>query len=121
MRFRLIRYGAVGILATAVHGLCLLLLTSAAALGGGVANFTSFVIAFTVSIQAQQRFTFNDRLGDQQLNTLAVLLLFLINAILAATLGSIAVGIWRVLLPLVPAMVNYILLYVATGLQMFLD
>jgi putative flippase GtrA len=120
MRFRLFRYGAVGILATAVHRLCLLLLTSVAAVGGGVANFTSFVIAFTVSIQAQQRFTFSDRLGDRQLNALAVLLLFLINAMLAATLGSIAVGIWRVMLPLVPAMLNYILLYVATGLRMFL-
>lgn len=119
MRSRLLRFSLVGILSTLLHGLCLLLLGTVAKLPGGVANGLSFVIAFCFSIQAQQSFTFRDRLGDQQLNNTAVVLLFGINAVLAVGLGTLAVGFWRLPLPLVPAAVNYGMLYLMSGLPRF--
>ncbi|MFO0017585.1 MAG: GtrA family protein [Synechococcaceae cyanobacterium] len=119
MRSRLLRFSLVGILSTLLHGLCLVLLGTITSLPGGVANGLSFVIAFCFSIQAQQYFTFRDRLGDQQLNSTAIVVLFGINASLAVGLEALAVGFWRLLLPLVPAAVNYCMLYLLSGLPRF--
>ncbi|KEF41184.1 MAG: hypothetical protein ER33_12855 [Cyanobium sp. CACIAM 14] len=89
------------------------------ALGGGAANLLSFLIAFAFSFKAQQVFTFKDRLGTQQLNLSALILIFLFNAGAALTLGALLQGRSRLLLPLLPAAINYVLFYVTSGLALF--
>jgi hypothetical protein len=63
----------------------------------------------------QQRFTFNDRLQGQRINNFGLSILFLINASAALLLGHLAKAGWVVLLPILPAVINYLLLYVFTG------
>lgn len=84
-----------------------------------MANLMSFVIAFCFSFKAQQVFTFKDRLGKQTLNPLALTIIFVFNLGAAAALGSMLEGLYRALLPLVPAAINYGLFYVTSGLPMF--
>jgi putative flippase GtrA len=119
MRFRLFRFGAVGMVATAIHSISLLAFTAWTSLSGGVANLSSFLVAFFFSVQAQQHFTFRDRLGTQRLNSLAVFVLFMFNAAAAALLGDLIPGWWRMVLPLVPAVINYLLFYALTGMTIF--
>lgn len=83
------------------------------------ANLIGFLVAFAVSMTGQQRFTFQDRLEGRRLNGLGLLILFLINAAAAFWLGMVAKG-WMVLvLPLLPALINYILLYAFSGSRTF--
>jgi hypothetical protein len=63
----------------------------------------------------QQRFTFNDRLQGQRINNFGLSILFLINASAALLLGHLAKAGWVVMLPILPAVINYLLLYVFTG------
>lgn len=119
MQLRILRFGAVGLVSTAIHAICLLLLSSLTTLGGGAANLISFVTAFAFSFKAQQMFTFRDRLGKQQLNLLALTVLFAFNVVAATVLGTLLQGRYRLLLPLVPAVINYILFYVTSGLPQF--
>ena len=95
------------------------MLSSLTSLGGGVANLLSFVIAFAFSFKAQQAFTFRDRLGTQQLNALALIVIFIFNLGAAGALGSMLEGKYRALLPLVPAAINYGLFYLTSGLPLF--
>jgi putative flippase GtrA len=119
MRRRILRFGSVGLVSTGIHAACLILLSSLTSLGGGLANVISFVIAFAFSFKAQQVFTFSDRLGKQQLNLLAMAVLFVFNIVAAMALGAFLHDRYRVLLPLVPAVINYVLFYVTSGLPQF--
>jgi hypothetical protein len=67
----------------------------------------------------QQRFTFNDRLQGQRINTFGLTILFLINASAALLLGHLAKAGWVVLLPILPAVINYLLLYTFSGSPIF--
>lgn len=119
MRLRILRFGSVGLVSTAIHAVCLLLFSSLTTLGGGLANVVGFVIAFAFSFKAQQGFTFRDRLGKQQLNLMAMAIIFVFNIAAAMTLGNFLHGRNRVMLPLIPAAINYILFYVTSGLPRF--
>ena len=67
----------------------------------------------------QQRFTFNDRLQGQRINNVGLMILFLINALAALLLGHMAKAGWVVILPILPAVINYLLLYIFTGSTLF--
>lgn len=112
---RLARFGSVGVVATLVHSAILLLLQAGLGRSAGEANLAGFLVAFVVSMAGQQRFTFQDRLQGRRLNSLGLLILFLINAAAAFSLGSIARGGWLVMLPLLPAVINYLLLHLFSG------
>lgn len=116
---RIARFGAVGILATAVHAAILTLLKIGFQISTGPANLLGFLVAFSVSMYGQQRFTFNDRLRGQRINTLGLTILFLINGLAALLLGHLAKAGWVVLLPILPALINYLLLYTFSGSSLF--
>jgi len=116
---RIARFGAVGILATAVHAAILTLLKIGLQISTGPANLIGFLVAFSVSMYGQQRFTFNDRLRGQRINNLGLTILFLINALAALLLGHLAKAGWVVLLPILPAVMNYLLLYTFSGSSLF--
>ena len=115
LKQRIARFGAVGILATGVHAAILTALKIGLQVSTGPANLISFIVAFGVSMYGQQRFTFNDRLQGQRINNFGLSILFLINASAALLLGHLAKAGWVVLLPILPAVINYLLLYVFTG------
>lgn len=85
----------------------------------GPANLIGFLVAFGLSMYGQQRFTFQDRLQGQRMNGLGLGILFIINALAAWLLGNSARGGWIVVLPLMPAAINYGLLYCFSGHQRF--
>jgi putative flippase GtrA len=114
-KHRFARFGAVGIASTAVHAAILTTLKIGLQIGTGPANLVGFLAAFGVSMYGQQRFTFNDRLQGQRINTIGLAILFLINALAALLLGQIATAGWVVILPILPAVINYLLLYLFTG------
>ncbi len=118
-RLRLVRFGIVGGAATLVHGLVLFLLSSVLGLNSALSNLLGFVIAFVVSLNAQQAFTFADRLDSQRLNSRAVSILFAINAVAAFFLGGALRGWTAIVLPLIPAGINYVLYYLFSGLASF--
>jgi putative flippase GtrA len=119
LQHRLARFGIVGIAATLVHATTLILLKTLFQLGTGPANLLGFLVSFTVSMYGQQRFTFKDRLQGKTLNGFGICILFLINALAALGLGSATKGNWLILLPLVPALINYVLLYIFSGSRHF--
>lgn len=116
---RLARFGAVGIVATAVHATTLAALKVGLHISTGPANLAGFLVAFGVSMAGQQRFTFNDRLQGKHINLAGLAILFLINALAALLLGHLAKAGWVVLLPVLPAVINYILLYLISGSALF--
>jgi putative flippase GtrA len=118
-KHRIARFGAVGIASTAVHAAILTTLKIGLQIGTGPANLIGFLAAFGVSMYGQQRFTFNDRLQGQRINTVGLAILFLINALAALLLGQIAQAGWVVLLPILPAVINYFLLYIFSGSPIF--
>jgi len=118
-KHRIARFGAVGIASTAVHAAILTTLKIGLQIGTGPANLVGFLAAFGVSMYGQQRFTFNDRLQGQRINTFGLTILFLINASAALLLGHLAKAVWVVLLPILPAVINYLLLYVFSGSPLF--
>lgn len=118
-KHRIARFGAVGIASTAVHAAILTTLKIGLQIGTGPANLVGFLAAFGVSMYGQQRFTFNDRLQGQRLNTFGLTILFLINASAALLLGHLAKAGWVVLLPILPAVINYLLLYTFSGSPIF--
>ena len=118
-KHRIARFGAVGVASTAVHAAILTTLKIGLQLGTGPANLVGFLAAFGVSMYGQQRFTFNDRLKGQRINTVGLAILFLINALAALLLGQIAKAGWVVLLPILPAVINYLLLYIFSGSPIF--
>ena len=118
-RHRIARFGAVGIASTAVHAAILTTLKIGLQIGTGPANLVGFLAAFCVSMYGQQRFTFNDRLQGQRINTFGLTILFLINASAALLLGHLAKAGWVVLLPILPAVINYLLLYTFSGSSLF--
>ena len=118
-KHRIARFGAVGIASTAVHAAILTTLKIGLQIGTGPANLVGFLAAFGVSMYGQQRFTFNDRLQGQRINTVGLAILFLINALAALLLGQIAQAGWVVLLPILPAVINYFLLYIFSGSPIF--
>ena len=118
-KHRIARFGAVGIASTAVHAAILTTLKIGLQIGTGPANLVGFLAAFGVSMYGQQRFTFNDRLQGQRINTVGLTILFLINASAALLLGQVAKAGWVVLLPILPAVINYLLLYTFSGSPIF--
>jgi putative flippase GtrA len=118
-KHRIARFGAVGIASTAVHAAILTTLKIGLQIGTGPANLVGFLAAFGVSMYGQQRFTFNDRLQGQRINTFGLTILFLINASAALLLGHLAKAGWVVLLPILPAVINYLLLYTFSGSPIF--
>lgn len=116
---RLARFGSVGAVATLVHGGVLALLQSGLGRSGGEANLIGFLVAFVVSMSGQQRFTFQDRLQGRRLNSRGLLILLAINAAAAYGSGMIAVQGWVLLLPLLPALINFGLLYLFCGSHTF--
>jgi putative flippase GtrA len=118
-KHRIARFGAVGIASTAVHAAILTTLKIGLQIGTGPANLVGFLAAFGVSMYGQQRFTFNDRLQGQRINTFGLTILFLINASAALLLGQVAKAGWVVLLPILPAVINYLLLYTFSGSPIF--
>ncbi|MEY4354478.1 MAG: GtrA-like protein [Cyanobacteriota bacterium] len=112
---RLTRFGAVGILATAIHALVLLLLVQLALVPTGLANLVAFVVAFIFSAAAQQAITFKDRLAGQTLKKRSLAILFLTNCAVAYGLGSQVHGPYVVALALVPSLVNFTLLHFFSG------
>ena len=118
-KHRIARFGAVGIASTAVHAAILTTLKIGLQIGTGPANLVGFLAAFGVSMYGQQRFTFNDRLQGQRINTFGLTILFLINASAALLLGHLAKAAWVVLLPILPAVINYLLLYTFSGSPIF--
>jgi putative flippase GtrA len=118
-KHRIARFGAVGIVSTAVHAAILIILKVGLQLSTGPANLIGFLVAFSVSMAGQQRFTFSDRLQGQRINTIGLTILFLINALAALLLGRLATAGWVVMLPILPAVINYALLYIFTGSAIF--
>jgi putative flippase GtrA len=118
-KHRIARFGAVGIVSTAVHAAILTTLKIGLQIGTGPANLVGFLVAFGVSMYGQQRYTFNDRLQGQRINTVGLTILFLINALAALLLGYLAKAGWVVLLPILPAVINYLLLYTFSGSSLF--
>lgn len=119
LKHRIARFGAVGIVATAVHAAMLTMLKVGLHIGTGPANLIGFLVAFTVSMAGQQRFTFSDRLEGQRINNAGLTILFLINALAALLLGQWATAGWLWLLPILPAVINFVLLYVFSGSAIF--
>jgi putative flippase GtrA len=119
LKLRIARFGVVGIVSTAVHAAILTMLKFGLQIGTGQANLIGFLVAFVVSIYGQQRFTFNDRLQGQRINNFGLTILFLINASAALLLGQLAKDGWVVMLPILPAVINYLLLYLFTGSPIF--
>ena len=119
LKHRIARFGAVGIASTAVHAAILTTLKICLQIGTGPANLVGFLAAFGVSMYGQQRFTFNDRLQGQRINTVGLAILFLINALAALLLGHLTKAEWVVLLPILPAVINYLLLYIFCGSPLF--
>ena len=118
-KHRIARFGAVGIVSTAVHAAILTTLKIGLQIGTGPANLVGFLVAFGVSMYGQQRYTFNDRLQGQRINTVGLTILFLINALAALLLGHLAKAGWVVLLPILPAVIKYLLLYTFSGSSLF--
>lgn len=112
---RLTRFGAVGLLSTALHLTVLLLLTHQAGQSTALANLMAFIIAFVFSTTAQQAFTFHDRLAGKTLKKRSLSALFSINALLAYSLGRWAHGPEIMALALVPPVVNFALLHAFSG------
>jgi len=118
-KHRIARFGAVGIVSTTVHAAILSSLKIGLQIGTGPANLVVFLVAFAVSMYGQQRYTFNERLQGQRINTVGLTILFLINALAALLLGHLAKAGWVVLLPILPAVINYLLLYTFSGSSLF--
>lgn len=116
---RLTSFCSVGVIATLVHAGILTLLLTTFNLPRANANLIAFVGAFSVSMAGQQRFTFNDRLQGKHLNAFGLLVLFLVNVVAAFGLGSLAKGGLVIVLPLLPAVINYVLLYQFSGSSLF--
>lgn len=119
LKHRIASFGAVGIVSTAVHATILTTLKIGLDISTGPANLIAFLVAFGVSMYGQQRFTFNDRLQGQRINTLGLAILFLINAMAALLLGHLAKAGWVVMLPILPAVINYLMLYLLSGNPLF--
>ncbi|MCS5691570.1 GtrA family protein [Cyanobium sp. FGCU-6] len=118
-KHRLSRFCSVGVIATLIHAGILSLLQAGFDLPRPDANLMAFVVAFVVSMAGQQRFTFNDRLRGKRLNANGLVILFLVNATAAFGLGSVARGGSVILLPVLPAVINYVLLYLFSGSSRF--
>lgn len=108
---RVVRFCGVGVAATLIHAISLLILASALGIRMHIANMLAFCIAFSASMHWQQRFTFADRLQGQRIRIWLLSVIFLTNVFLSLLLGSLALGSWVIALPLVPAIANYCLLY----------
>lgn len=115
---RLGRFSAVGLVATGIHAIILAALISLG-IGNSVANLSGFLIAFIWSFFGQQKLTFKDRLGKKQLNKRAAVVLLLINSGLAIVLGEFTPALARPALPIVPAVSNYMLLWIFSGRRFF--
>ena len=114
---RVCRFSLVGIISTVTHyGLLLFL---ALYLPIWLANSVAFSISFMVSFVLQQRYTFFDRLGDNKLNLNAAIIVFIANIACAAIVGLFVSGKHLLLLPLLPALVNFSLFYYLPELKSF--
>lgn len=118
-RRRLGRFCGVGVIATLVHIIMLTLLQVVIHWPRAEANLVAFLVAFVVSITGQQRYTFNDRLQGKHLNAFGLIILLVVNAMAAFALGVMAKGGLVIVLPLLPAMINYVLLYLFSGSTLF--
>lgn len=114
---RLASFASVGVFATLVHSAILVVVTS---IGHAtwIANPLGFLGGFLVSFTLQQRLTFRDRLAGSVLTQQAGILIFMINLILSAVLAPLS-GRFLIVLPLLPALVNYCLYFSLSGMPRF--
>lgn len=114
---RLILFSFVGLFATVVHASA-----SWNLLRFGhplwISNAVGFLCAFLVSFVLQQRFTFGDRLRGKTLSSRDGLAIFAINLFFSLIFSTIRTPL-SFLLPLMPAMVNFVMYYWLSGLPQF--
>ena len=94
-----IRFGSVGLAATAVHVLAFVMLIELAATSPLLANFLAFALAVLVSFGGHRRWTFRAEAADLR-DPKAALLKFILAALLGLTLNSSAVYLITELLDL---------------------
>ena len=116
--WRLFSFTGVGFIATAAHSISLVGL-SLISLPISTANAISFTAGFIVSFGLQQKYTFKDRLAGSKLSRLAGCILFSINLGASALLGEFLGKDRAFILPLAPAVINYVLYYNMTGAYKF--
>lgn len=120
-RIRALRFGIVGIISTLIHYISLYSFTG---LGASLApaNTAAFLVAITFSFSVQQQVTFRDRLGGDRLNSIALLMIIAVNALICWIGGWIlellSAPVLKFLLPLVGAGTNFILYWLATTTPM---
>lgn len=114
---RLASFASVGVLATLVHAGILLAITGKGH-AAWIANPLGFLGGFLVSFTLQQRLTFRDRLAGSVLSHQAGILVFAINLIMSAAIARLSGG-FLIMLPLLPAVVNYTLYYYLSGKPRF--
>ncbi|MCP9842082.1 GtrA family protein [Synechococcus sp. J7-Johnson] len=114
---RLCRFAVVGISSTFIHAVVLYIFLGMEF--GWLSNLAGFLSAFVFSFVMQQRFTFADKLAGKRLNSLAATSIFSINAVAASCLGILPQGSITFLLPIVPAMINYILYSIMSTSRLF--
>lgn len=115
---RLGSYSLVGVFATAVHGFALFLLAGLA-FPAALANTAGYLAGFMVSFTLQQRYTFQDKLSGSTLTVLAGVLIFAANLLLSYVMGWLVPGPLRIVLPLTPALVNYVLYDRMSSMRVF--
>lgn len=116
---RLSRFISVGVISTLLHYFILAFLIWMS-FELWVSNLLAFSAAFVFSFSCQQRYTFADRLGkNSSLNQRAAVLIFVLNLILSGVSAQLASKELIVVLPLLPAVVNYFAYYLMSGLQLF--
>lgn len=116
---RLSRFASIGLLSTLVHYLSLGFFVFIN-LDLWISNLLAFSLAFMLSFTWQQRYTFGDRIGpNSQLNQKALILLFLVNLTFSGISAKLVGAQFAYGLPLLPAILNYFLYYMSTGLQLF--
>lgn len=114
---RLAVFSSVGFLATGIHAFALWMLLS---LGYSlwISNALGFLCAFLVSFVLQQRFTFRDRLRGKALSSRAGSIIFIANLLLSLMLAAAQTPLYF-LLPLMPAVINFLMYYWLSGMPQF--
>lgn len=114
---RLGAFSCVGVLATGIHlSVMWLLLTLDNSLW--ISNSLGFLCAFSASFALQQRFAFRDRLQGKVLSSRAGLIIFIVNLALSMLLAVVRTPLFF-LLPLMPAVINFMMYYWLSGMPQF--
>jgi putative flippase GtrA len=114
---RLASFISVGVFATLVHASILVVITGSGH-AAWIANPLGFLGGFLASFTLQQRLTFRDRLAGSVLTPQAGILIFMVNLVLSAVIAPLS-GRFLIMLPLLPALVNYCLYFSLSGMPRF--